>query len=158
MKSYDNGCGYFQVWLYKDGIHKQMYVHRLVAQAFIPNPNNLPQVNHKDEVKTNNAASNLEWMSLKDNNNYGTRNQRVAEALRGRQLSDETREKISKSMNSAAVREKLSKAVSEAMCGLKFWNNGQRNKRSRECPGADFVLGRLRVPKQKQVLVEALGL
>ena len=56
-------------------------VHRLVATAFIPNPNNLKTVNHKDEVKTNNEISNLEWMSIKDNLNYGTHNKRMAESL-----------------------------------------------------------------------------
>lgn len=55
-------------------------VHRLVAQAFIPNPNNLSDVNHKDEIKTNNNLDNLEWISHKDNLNYGTRNERVAKS------------------------------------------------------------------------------
>lgn len=73
--------GYLHVKLYKDGKVKNLLVHRLVAGAFIPNPNNLETVNHKDEVKSNNLASNLEWMSIKDNNNYGTHNKRVGEAL-----------------------------------------------------------------------------
>lgn len=51
-------------------------VHRLVAQAFIPNPNNLSDVNHKDENRKNNNVENLEWMSHVDNCNYGTRNER----------------------------------------------------------------------------------
>lgn len=73
--------GYLLVQLCKDGKVKHMQVHRLVAQAFIPNPNNLDTVNHRDEVKTNNAVGNLEWMSRGDNLNYGTRNSRMAEAL-----------------------------------------------------------------------------
>lgn len=64
-----------------DGKVKMMYVHRLVASAFIPNPQNLDTVNHKNEDKNNNAAGNLEWMTYADNNNYGTRNKRVADAL-----------------------------------------------------------------------------
>ncbi len=62
-------------------------VHRLVAEAFIPNPFNLPCVNHKDEVKTNNKVDNLEWCSVKYNTNYGTGIQRRAE----KQLNDPNR-------------------------------------------------------------------
>ena len=72
--------GYLKVNLYKDGHRKHLFVHRLVSEAFIQNPNNLETVNHKDEVKTNNKVCNLEWMSKKDNNNYGTRNKRAAES------------------------------------------------------------------------------
>ena len=52
--------GYLFVTLLKNGISKKYKVHRLVAQAFIPNPNNYPQVNHKDEVKDNNVVENLD--------------------------------------------------------------------------------------------------
>ena len=62
--------GYLMVNLCKDGHGKTVKVHRLVAEAFIPNPNNLETVNHKDEVKTNNTVSNLEWMSRVDNVAY----------------------------------------------------------------------------------------
>lgn len=53
--------GYLQVGLTKDGIKKKKYVHNLVAEAFIPNPHNLPEINHKDYDKTNNNVNNLEW-------------------------------------------------------------------------------------------------
>lgn len=56
---------------------KTYKVHRLVAQAFIPNPNNLPCINHKDENKSNNFVSNLEWCSIAYNNTYGTRIERT---------------------------------------------------------------------------------
>ena len=70
LKSGNNGYGYLFVILCKDGQKKMSFVHRLVAEAFIPNTNNLKTVNHRDEVKTNNAASNLEWMSREDNVAY----------------------------------------------------------------------------------------
>lgn len=81
LKPQKYSCGYFLVKLCKEGVVKQCLIHRLVAEAFIPNPNNLDTVNHKDEVKTNNVVSNLEWMSMKDNLNYGTRNKRSAESI-----------------------------------------------------------------------------
>ncbi|NRA51366.1 MAG: HNH endonuclease [Phaeodactylibacter sp.] len=65
-----NNRGYKSVALWNDGKRKQHYVHRLVATAFHPNPDNLATVNHIDEVKTNNLCSNLEWMSYSDNNTY----------------------------------------------------------------------------------------
>lgn len=66
--------GYLQVDLYKNTEHKKNNIHRLVAIAFIPNPYNLPQVNHKDEDKTNNNVWNLEWCTCKENINHGTHN------------------------------------------------------------------------------------
>lgn len=73
----DNSCGYPHVALYKNGKRHNKYVHRLVAEAFIPNPNGLSQVNHKDEDKHNNHVCNLEWCSPQYNSSYGTRGERV---------------------------------------------------------------------------------
>lgn len=81
LKPGNNGRGYIQVYLHKNGQKEKLFVHRLVAQAFIPNTQNLPEVNHKDEDKTNNCVDNLEWVSSRENTNYGTRNLRVAEKL-----------------------------------------------------------------------------
>ena len=64
--------GYLQVSLYCNGERHMKKIHRLVAQAFIPNQDNLPQVNHKDEDKTNNRVDNLEWCDGKYNINYGS--------------------------------------------------------------------------------------
>ena len=71
--------GYSIVNLYKNGEYKTCLVHRLVAQTFLPNPDNLPQVNHIDENKKNNRVDNLEWKSPKGNCNHGTRNERIFE-------------------------------------------------------------------------------
>lgn len=76
----DDGSGYRLVCLCKDGRQKSCKVHRLVAEAFIPNPGNLPQVNHKNEDKTDNRAENLEWCSQSYNINYGTANERAGKA------------------------------------------------------------------------------
>ena len=73
--------GYHQVDLYKDKKVKSYLIHRLVAEAFIPNPENKQQVNHLDEDKSNNCVDNLEWCDAKYNTNYGTRNERAAKKL-----------------------------------------------------------------------------
>ena len=76
--------GYLAVCLYgkpsKNGRFRQVSVHRLVAEAFIPNPNGYEEVNHKDENKQNNLAENLEWCSHKQNSSYGTRGKRIGKA------------------------------------------------------------------------------
>lgn len=79
LKQYTDSGGYKYVNLHKDGKRKIYLVHRLVADAFIPNPNNYPCVNHKDENKTNNRVDNLEFCTQKYNTNYGTCIQRRAE-------------------------------------------------------------------------------
>lgn len=93
VKSLDRKCGnnhiyksrmitervknhYLQVQLYKNSQMKNCNVHRLVALAFIPNPENKPTVNHIDENKLNNSVDNLEWATHKENTNYGTAPQR----------------------------------------------------------------------------------
>lgn len=70
--------GYLIASLRKGGIKRMKKVHRLVAEAFIPNPQNLPQVNHKDENKSNNNVDNLEWCTASYNINYGTRKEKVS--------------------------------------------------------------------------------
>ncbi len=82
LKLDDNGHGYLYVSLSKDGKGKSYPVHKLVATAFLENPNNLPEVNHKDEDKTNNCVENLEWCSKLYNINYGTGSKRSAEKRR----------------------------------------------------------------------------
>ena len=69
--------GYKQAHLSKGGEAKWFLVHRLVAMAFVPNPNNFPQVNHKDEDKMNNRYDNLEWVTPSDNCKYGHRNDNI---------------------------------------------------------------------------------
>lgn len=74
-------CGktYYCVTLCKNGTTKNYNIHRLVAEAFIPNPDKLECVNHIDENKLNNRVDNLEWMSRGDNTNYGHGHQKMVE-------------------------------------------------------------------------------
>lgn len=78
LKGSKHITGYLVVNLYKNNIGSTKRIHRLVAQAFIPNLENKSDVNHIDENKTNNKVSNLEWMTTKENINHGTRNERMA--------------------------------------------------------------------------------
>lgn len=73
LKERLNNSGYLQVPLFKDGKRKVVFVHRLIATAFLDNGGHLPCVNHKDECKTNNSVDNLEWCTYGYNMNYGTR-------------------------------------------------------------------------------------
>lgn len=73
--------GYLKINLWKNNKSKMFLVHRIVAETFILNPNNLPQVNHKDENKSNNCVENLEWCSQKYNNNYGNRLNNIRKKL-----------------------------------------------------------------------------
>lgn len=94
LKQKINKYGYCCVTLCKNGKNWTTTVHRLVASAFIPNPENKSTVNHKDENKLNNTVDNLEWMTIAENNRYGTHYQRSSESLTGRDISDEARKKI----------------------------------------------------------------
>lgn len=69
--------GYYMVGLCKNHKRKYVTVHRLVAEAFIPNPDNKPQINHKDENRRNNCVDNLEWVTAKENLNYGSHNEKM---------------------------------------------------------------------------------
>lgn len=84
LKFDKNKSGYLLVTFHKDGKVKKFSVHRLVALHFIQNdnPTEKIQVNHKDENKENNTVENLEWVTPKENLNWGTRNERSREALK----------------------------------------------------------------------------
>lgn len=81
MAQKTNKDGYLTIRLSKNGTKKDYIVHRLVAQAFIENKDNLPQINHKDENKLNNNVDNLEWCTCSYNINYGNRNKKMAEKI-----------------------------------------------------------------------------
>lgn len=89
-----NSGDYDRVLLFKNKHTKECFIHKLVAEVFIPNPDNLPQVNHKDENKTNNCVDNLEWCTPSYNVNYGTCQERKSKKLKGKPLSESTKEKM----------------------------------------------------------------
>lgn len=91
--------GYCRIQLCKDNKKKHYQVHRLIATAFLPNPQNLPQVNHKNEQKTDNCVSNLEWVTQKYNINYGLHNERSGKSRKGMKRTQETKDKMSKSQS-----------------------------------------------------------
>lgn len=78
LKQFEYRGGYLEVHLRKPGIKVHKKIHRLVAEAFLENPNNYPAVNHKDENKKNNHVDNLEWCSTSYNNAYNGRASKIA--------------------------------------------------------------------------------
>ena len=78
LKIHVHHTGYAYIRVSKNYVKQTLSIHRLVCKAFIPNPENKPCINHKDENPLNNTVENLEWVTQKENANYGTRNARVA--------------------------------------------------------------------------------
>lgn len=110
---------------------KDYYIHRLVAEAFIPNPNNLPQINHIDENTRNNKVDNLEWCTCKYNNNYGTKIERQAKKVRGVMINNKPIEqvdlngKLIKKYNSALQAGKETNIDNSSICKVA---NGKLSK------------------------------
>lgn len=143
---------YQSVVLSKNGKSRDYFVHRLVAQAFIPNPYNLPQVNHKDENPSNNCVDNLEWCTPLYNSNYGNRRDKLSKALKGKPFSKERREKMKQDRKgegnpmygrtqSEETKHKMSLAskgvkkspehaakIRERMIGTTPWNKGKHSR------------------------------
>lgn len=108
--------GYYQVTLVLNKVKNIKYVHRLVAETFIPNPNNLPQVGHKDETKSNNRVDNLEWVTNKENSNMPLHKYRLSKSSIGKIISEETKSKMSlahRGENNSMYGKHLSKEAKE---------------------------------------------
>lgn len=130
--------GYKRVSFSHKGKCKCYLVHRLVAQAFIPNPNNLPHVNHKDENPSNNCVWNLEWCTREYNMNYGTINERISKAKKGKKMSEEAKQKMSEARKGHITTEETRKKISEANKGKKV-SEETRVKLSESHKGKTFT-------------------
>ena len=106
------------------GVQKGFLIHRLVAETYLPNPNNLPQVNHKDEDKIHNWISNLEWCDAKYNSNFGTRKERLSKKF-GKRVYCEELDKIFDSTAEAARELNISRShICEVCKGIHSHTHG----------------------------------
>ena len=125
-KSKPTKQGYVRFELCKNGKQFIFLAHRLVAEAFIKNPNQKRCVNHKDENKANNNVLNLEWVTHKENNNFGTRGNRIAKSLFKKVCKiDENGNVIQefKSVNEASEKNDLSASLISMICNGKIKGN-----------------------------------
>lgn len=139
LKLSDDGRGYLRAHLCLNNKIKNFLVHRLVAQAFIPNPDNFPQVNHIDEDKSNNCVDNLEWCSIEYNNNYGSRMDKARYTrLRNGTYTGLSKEEYNKKWyqeNKEKIREHNQKNKDKRREYMKKWyreNNDKINEYQRE--------------------------
>lgn len=140
--SNNNHYGYKRVRLYKNGKYKAYLVHRLVALAFIPNPNNYSFINHKDENPSNNYYKNLEWCTPKYNSNYGTRNEKLSKIMMGRTFTEEHKKKMSE--NHADFKGKNSSRYGKGKPVLMFTLDGEFIRKFNCVADANEYLGKNR--------------
>jgi len=128
LKQSPTNCGYMKVELYKNANGKMYYVHRLVAQAFLPNPQGKSEINHIDGIKTNNNVSNLEWASRSENQLHAI-NQGLREPspMTGRfgALNHNSKAVIQKDLdgNVIAKWDSIASASKAVMCSPSFISN-----------------------------------
>lgn len=145
LSPYQNAKGYQKVDLMTNGQKSKQWVHRLVAKAYIPNPDGLPMINHKDENPSNNCVDNLEWCDAKYNANYGSHLQKLSESRKGIPCSEEAKRKLSLANKgkvpvaaSIAARKRNSKPVAQKENGAVIATYPSANEAGRKT-GISFV-------------------
>lgn len=124
--------GYIQIGLWNGGKRKDYAVHRLVMEAFVPNPHNLPQVNHRNEVKTSNYPDNMEWCTAHYNSNFGTKSKRGADKNRGQKRTSETCAKISEQRKRFFSEHPEARTEKSKQMRLHYANNPEARAKQRE--------------------------
>ena len=167
MKCRTNNEGYLIVGLMKDKKQHTKLINRLVLETYNPIENdNLYHAHHKNHIRNDNKLENLEWVLIADHmreHNKGVKKsdearKRMSEANKGKVLSEETRKRMSESHKGVKKSEETRRKMSEAkrntsdetrrrMSEMKWWNNGTRTTRSKECPGEGWMRGRITVIK-----------
>ena len=125
LKSYMDRGGYFFVCLYKDGVNHNKRVHRLIAEAFIPNPDNKPCIDHINTVKTDNRVENLRWVSYKENNNNPITMKKYCETHKGKNFIKKKLKTVYQYTLDGKLVKKWKSATDAELKGLKgFTNSG----------------------------------
>ena len=132
MKATDNGHGYLIVSLREGGRRKNHYVHRLVAEAFIPNPDNLPVIDHIDHNRSNNVATNLQWITQGDN------------VRRSRHLMSKPRKKVTSNTGQKYITKVKSGEYKVSLPWKRYWKQFKtleqaKEARDRELKETEFV-------------------
>jgi hypothetical protein len=136
LKPQTNRDGYQKVTLMKDKKGYSRLVNRLVLETYNPiEDSHLYHAHHNNEVRDENRLANLEWVLAEEHIREHKK------SVRGAKRSEEIRRKISESMKGHLVSEETRRKVGEAKKGMKWWNDGTRNIRSKECPGEGWVRG-----------------
>lgn len=111
-RSNGTGKGYMRVDLYKNGERRRCYVHRLVAEAYIPNPNSLPFVNHKDGNPRNNKVDNLEWCTPLENVRHAANQLHVLSAYSAH--CEKTKKRVQGTYLASGIKTKVFESVTQA--------------------------------------------
>ena len=144
LKPKDNGDGYLVVYLHEDKKKHNKGVHRLVLETYDPIENShLYDAHHENEIRDDNRLENLEWELKGEHNSKHHKGKvhteetrrRMSETRKGVKKSDETRRRMSEAKKIAGLK-------TPGATGMKWWNNGVKNIRSKECPGNGWVRGR----------------